>query len=1003
MSCSVQLPFGFAHSAKNVIDLKRASAFAIAVALGCSSAAAIAQSNSGDAAAPDQKEASAEDIVVTGIRGAITQGLESKRKSDVIVESIKSEDIGKFPDKNLAEALQRVPGVAIDRDGGEGRFVTIRGLGPQFNTVLLNGRRIASENYNRSFSFDTISSDLVGGVNVYKTQQAYIREGGVGGTVDVRTARPMDKPGFRAMARVEGLYEENSKKVTPNFSALVSDTFLDDKVGILVSFSRQERNNRTYTVDSSAIRSIGALTASDPNVFAYDNFGVNPVYRPQELNRSIIDEHRVRTGFTGALQFKPSDALEINLDYLYSKFNTHTVNTTVSNWLYAVTPPKSAANAVAAAGAQYGAFANYVRNNSRTELDANGVMTKIDTNPGFGSVAFNGLDVYRPTVTQMAGANLKYNISDRLTLTVDGAWSSAKLNNPGMNRRRSFEILGTGKYFIDATGAVPAVTEIDPRLTASYDNFSAVNVRRQWNFGDDINAKNYEFSGELNWEVNDQFKLRVGSLREVGKKSLQRYRTADNLQFLTYQDSGFAFASRADLESVTNGLSNPNPSLFGQPEGANNSTFFMNFDALDAYMANPANIARLRTLAAGKSDAANRQAAIDAFVANGSSFAAALTGESSSVKETVTSAYFDVDGDFEIAGRPAHITAGLRYTNTKLVASGYSRVLIGMRNPVPVPGQPAPDPMALVGIFADANGPGGLTFLSVKNNYDDFLPSVNFKLDVTDDVVFRAAASQSLTRPELDDVTPRFNFGALTKIGSRATTNNPDLRPLKSTNLDASLEWYPAAATSLSIDVFQKQIDGFQVDETIAGQTISTLPATATGDYLPQYNNFTITRPSNNGNVRVRGITLSWTQAFKFGGGFQANYTRVSSNRPFDASTYDPTKVALPGLGNSLNLVGFYEKGPFSARVAYNRREGFLRNPNFCGGIYCSQSEPEFAKPYEQVDARASFMVTPNVQLYVEGINLTKSTLSQSGRYDNLFISYENFGRRFTFGASAKF
>lgn len=1004
MSYRVQLPFGSVHLATEVVDFKRTSALAIAVALGFSPVVASAQS--GDAVA-GQEEAPAGDIVVSGIRSAITQGLESKRRSDVVVESIKSEDIGKFPDKNLAEALQRVPGVAIDRDGGEGRFVTIRGLGPEFNTVLLNGRRIASENYNRSFSFDTISSDLIGGVNVYKTQQSYIREGGVGGTVDVRTARPMDKPGFRAVARAEGLYEENSKKVTPNFSGLISDTFFDDKVGILVSFSRQERRNRTYAVDSSAIRSIGAFTASDPNVFAYDNFGVDPVYRPQELNRNIIDEHRVRTGFTGALQFKPSDALEINVDYLYSKFDTHTVKTTVSNWLYAVTPPKSAADAVAASGPQFGAFANYVRNNSRTALDANGVLTKIDTNPGWGSVAFNGQDINRPTVTQVAGANLKYDVSDKVSVTLDGSWSSAKLKNPGLNRRRSFEILGTitgtDKYFIDATGAVPAVTEIDPRLTASYNNFSLVNVRRQWNSGDDIDATNYEFSGELNWEVNDDFKLRVGALREVGEKSLQRYLTPDNLQFLTYQDSGFAFASQADLQRVTNGLSNPSSALFGQPAGANNSTFFMNFDALDAFMADPANIARLRQLAATKPDAAQRQAAIDAFVANGSSFAAALTGESSRVKETVTSAYFDADGDFEIAGRPAHITAGMRYTNTKLVASGYSRVLIGTRNPTPVPGQPAPDPLALEGIFANANGPGGLTFLSVKNSYDDFLPSVNFKVEPTDNIIFRAAASQTLTRPELDEVTPRFTFGALTKVGSQASTNNPSLRPLKSTNLDASLEWYPAPATSLSIDVFQKQINGFFIQETIPGQTIDTLPTTATGDFLPAYNNFTITRPSNKGSVRVRGITLAWTQAFKFGGGFQANYTRVSSNRPFDASSYDPTKVALSGLGNSLNLVGFFERGPFAARVAYNRREGFLRNPNFCGGIYCSQSEPQFAKAYDQVDARASFMVMPNVQLYVEGINLTKSTLSQSGRFDNLFTSYENFGRRFTFGASAKF
>lgn len=900
-----------------------------------------------------------------------------------------------------------MPGVAIDRDGGEGRFVTIRGLGPGFNTVLLNGRRIASENYNRSFSFDTIASDLVGGVNVYKTQQSYIREGGIGGTVDVRTARPMDKMGLRIVGRVEGLYEENSGKVTPNFSGLISDTFFDNKVGLLFSFSRQERRNRTYTVDSGQLRTEGAFTAYDPvafpTIFAYDNFGVSPVYRQVELNRSVIDEHRVRTGFSTALQVRPNDDLELNVDYLYSDFNTDTTVNTVSNWLYAINPPKSAADAVAKMGGEYVGFANYIRNNSRTELDRNGVMTKIDTNPNAGSQAFNTQVNRRPTITQMVGANLNYAFSENLKIKIDGAWSSARLNNPGLNKRRSLEIVGVGKYFIDASGAVPAVTELDSRLNADYANFSNVQVRRQYNTGDDIDATNYEFSGELNWQVNDKFRTRVGVLREVGEKALKRYATADDLQTLLYQNSGFAFTSEAALRGITRGILSPDPTLFGQQSGANNNTYLIDVAAYDKFMADPANIARLRQIVSTRSDAAERQAAINAFIANGSSFAAALTGESSRVKETVTSAYFDVDGDFEIVGRPAHVTAGVRYTHTQLDATGYSRVLISLRNPIPAPGSPPPDPAALEGVFANANGPGGLTELTLNNSYNNFLPSVNVKVELTNNVIFRAAASQSLTRPELDDVAPRFNFGGFSKIGSFASTNNTNLRPLVSTNFDGSLEWYPAAATSLAVDVFQKQVDGFIISETVPGQTVPTLPTTASGDYLPAYNNFTLTRPANNGNVRIRGVTVSWTQSFAFGGGFQANYTRVGSNRPFDPLTYDATKVTLPGIGNSLNLVGFFERGPLAARVAYNRRDGFLRNPGFCGGIYCSKSEPLFAKNYEQLDARISMAATKHVQFYVEGINLTKSSLYQNGRYDNLFVSYENFGRRYTFGVTGRF
>lgn len=942
----------------------------------------------------------ADDIVVTGIRGAIIQGLESKRRSDVIVESIKSEEIGKFPDKNLAEALQRVPGLSIDRDGGEGRFVSIRGLGPGFNTVLLNGRRIASENYNRSFSFDTISSDLIGGVNVYKTQQSYIREGGVGGTVDVRTARPLDRPGTHGAFRLEGLYEENSGKLTPNGSALFSTTFLDNRVGILMSFARQERRNRTYTTGTGSLRTIGAFTASDPvaypALFAYDNFGVSPVYRPQEFNRNRIDEHRVRTGYSAAVQLRPVDGLEVNLDYLRSDFNTDTTVNSVSNWLYAVNPPKSAAGAVAGNGAGFTGFADYIRNQSRTEVDENGVVVKMDTNPNAGSQAFNVELNRRPTRTQMAGANIAYDIDDSLQLKLDGAYSTAKLDNPGLNRRRSMEIVGVGKYFLDATGAVPAITDIDPRLNASYDNASLVQVRQQYNTGDLIDAKNYEFSGELNWKINPDFKVRVGALRETGEKSLDRYATADALQQQVYQNSGYTFRSAAELRSVTNGILSPDPSLFGQAAGANNDTFLINVDAYDRYMADPANLARLRQIIAGRADATQRLAAIDAFIANGSSYAAVRTGASSRVKETVTSAYFDADGDFRLFGMESHITAGVRYTRTDITASGFSRVLTGFRKPIPAPNGPPPDPLALEGIFAAADGPGGLTELALRSKYENFLPSMNLKVLVTDDLVFRFAASQTLTRPELDEVAPRFNFGALSEVGSFASTNNTDLRPLVSTNLDASLEWYPAAATSFAVDLYQKQIDGLIVSGTTSGLTVPTVPA-------GPFNNFTISRPVNGGDVRLRGATFSVTHSFAFGAGIQANYTMVGSNRPFDPDSYDATKTTLPGVSDSFNVIGFYERGPIAARVAYNRRGGFLRNPSFCGGIYCSEQEPVFAKSYEQLDARLGFNVLKNVQVYAEGINLTKSSLAQSGRYDNLFVSFENFGRRFTFGVSARF
>jgi len=181
---------------------------------------------------PDQAETQTaaevpgEDIVVTGVRASLARSLEAKRRADSIVDVVTAEDIGKFPDQNVAETLQRVPGVSIDREGGEGRFASVNGLGPDFVSVLVNGRQMANDNPDRSFSFDTIASELVSTVKVYKSANAIIPEGGIGGTIDVITAKPFDFDGFVFNGKVGAIYQDNSDKFAPQASFLISDRFL---------------------------------------------------------------------------------------------------------------------------------------------------------------------------------------------------------------------------------------------------------------------------------------------------------------------------------------------------------------------------------------------------------------------------------------------------------------------------------------------------------------------------------------------------------------------------------------------------------------------------------------------------------------------------------------------------------------------------------------------------------------------------------------------------------
>ena len=175
-----------------------------------------------------------EDVVVTGIRGSLERirGDQAQVASSSWIRSA-SEDLGKFPDSNVAESLQRIPGVSIDRDGGEGRFVTVRGFGPEFNTVLVNGRTFASDNEGREFSFDLLAAELIFGADIYKSAVASVPDGGIGATINIKTPRPLDLGGFEGIVSAKGVYEDLSEEVAPQGFALLSDVFADGKLGLL--------------------------------------------------------------------------------------------------------------------------------------------------------------------------------------------------------------------------------------------------------------------------------------------------------------------------------------------------------------------------------------------------------------------------------------------------------------------------------------------------------------------------------------------------------------------------------------------------------------------------------------------------------------------------------------------------------------------------------------------------------------------------------------------------
>ena len=176
---------------------------------------------------------SLEEVVVTGIRASLNQALDLKRDADVIQDSIVAEDIGKFPDQNVAESLQRITGVSISRVNGEGSQISVRSFGPQFNMVKLNNRSLATTTGQRSFDFQVLPSELIGGADVIKSPTADLAAGSIGAYVNIRTPRPLDDPGFNAVAAVNGNYHDLAQDINPELSGLLSNTFADNTVGVL--------------------------------------------------------------------------------------------------------------------------------------------------------------------------------------------------------------------------------------------------------------------------------------------------------------------------------------------------------------------------------------------------------------------------------------------------------------------------------------------------------------------------------------------------------------------------------------------------------------------------------------------------------------------------------------------------------------------------------------------------------------------------------------------------
>lgn len=969
---------------------RRSSAIAIASML-IVAAPAIAQEQPA-ADQPAAADPGVADIVVTGFRASLNSALGMKRQEAAAIDSIVAEDIGKFPDSNLAESMQRVPGVALARgDGGEGRNISVRGLGAGFTRVRINGMEGSAQtgssdiygagNNGRSFDFNVFPTEIFSALSVRKTPSADVEEGSLGATVDLTAPKPFDqKDDFVLSMTARGVYNELSKKVDPRASLLISKQFGDSGFGILGSLAYQKRHIRE--VGYSAVDILSANTNGgfcSPIGFAPQNPGDNAVKGADALNCSTgnprtgstaayqtiqdlrrddllgvagsgaflpriprylnSEQNQERIGGSLTLQFQPDDQTDISVDFLYSRFEV----TRRDNYIAAISFARSAAN--------NGQPMTSVRD---IEFDENGSLVH---------GVFDGVDVrseglvdHFVSTFKQANVNFKRQLNDRLE--VSGIVGFNRSIWDGKKRLQTFmDAIDTDNFSIDFRdgGTTPklgfGIDVNDPASFTYGPGRADGTVLGGFSFqGKPSRNKTDNLTAEANlkWTLTDAFSIRAGA----------QYRRSDFLS---------TFLRPFNADTVVRAL----------PAGTSLADITTTIGGVDKLWGNgaPASWAAIdpEKWASTFGFDAVRYCGVE------------CGGGRSRVREEVSSGYLMANFDLEDAiGFGVRGDAGVRYVKTEMLSSGYVTV-------------------------ASAASPTGLTgqFAAAKNSYDDWLPSANIVVEPIDNLLLRFSGAKVLARPELGLLTPTSGVNPVTRVGN---VNNPFLDPIRATTFDVAVEWYFRPGSLLSAAFFYKDIKSFiqNVNSQVPFNELGLPDALLENSNTLPTELFTVSQPFNTPGGKLKGIELNAQIPFTFfegflgNFGFLGNYTRVTSKIDYILASVNgvptvTTTADLVGLSkNTASATLYYEDEKFSIRTTGNFRDRFIRGIPASPGSDLQGNARTFF-----MDASASYNVTDRLKIMVEATNLTDEQnrlYIDSQRQDTLFET--RIGRTFTFGVT---
>ena len=918
------------------------------------------------------------DIVVTGIRGSLQRNLDIKRESSGVVDVISSEDIGKFPDSNVAASLQRLPGVSIQRSGsrGEPQGISVRGFAGDFNETLIDGRRISTAAGGRSVDFTTVGADFVGQLAVYKTPDVSLSSSSIGATLNIAYPKPFDKPGTHVALSASGSVQDEAGKVVPTVGGLFSTTFADDTMGILVDAIYTRRDTQTNRVFVSGWQggrfapcqlAGSAAAACSPTSDDTSAAWATPTNRQNVVGwyqqqygadqRYTKDE---RIDGRIAFQWQPSDNVVLTVDDNYSRQKVVTDIAGFGIWF------------------NQGDMRN-------VELDGNG--TAINFLQAGSPTDFTAGTDTAVLETNQIGGNIKWDATENLTIDADASYSKSRLNPDGQISSENGDIgygglLGT-TLGVSVTGnsnkAFPALTTYGPagdqsRWTDQAIIGSHVTVRQQQINSDTIK----QFRLGATWKQDD-LTIKIGARYLEDEFSLENRNTFANNYWQAYAGYGAPSGRTtgvpipASLIQNTIGTSGWIPGFSG-----NLPPVLLKYDAR-AYQK------YLESLWVGPNTPGYNNGCCTGF--NGTLDLALDPGSVQNIVEKSWSAWIGVNYKAEIAGMPFHFNAGGREEITKVISSGIGRL------PTSIVGSTA-DPTLLTVDFTESQA------VSTRSSYSYFLPALDMKLELTDNFHLRFDASRTLTRPALNTLTPVLNVGSGQRVGAlTATGGNPALKPYLAENFDLALEWYYQRNSYASVNLFLKDVSNFIVAGT-QRQTINGVIDPSTGQPAV----FTVSQRVNGPSATVKGIELAWQHVFGDSGfGFNANATFVETNKPYDRGDLSTSGFAVTGLANSANLVAFYDKNGFEFRTAVNWRDKYLLQFGQAQNNSAFGAEPTFVNSSLQIDLSTNIRLNDQFSVFGEALNITNETLSTHGRFSNQLLDVYGDGRRFTAGVRYRF